>query len=487
MRQFWPWCTGALAGAVAVLTVCGPTHAVEKKYWELSPYTIHIQLAVDDSVRSRPLLDTQLAAYLEQRILRTLHPLWSAKLEVAQGRERHLLLDSLPMLDGLPTLNGRLTEQGNQFDKRMFLTVVAGAEGYTLACREWDKYTRLWGPVLCRRVRQELMLPEQCFALLRSTFAPLATVRADSADEKRATLIFKGSELPRRTDEATLAFAGEVFQPLLIRFDHTGEVRPDGVSVVPWTYLTLDNFENSEPDNRQWQCTVHSGIRRPFGIRRRGRTEHLAIALRNPPGVTRVRFYARHDKSQGLSGYEVFRRLAEGAKSEPLGLTNAVGSVEVAPAGGNIVTLFLRSDGQLLAKVPVPPGAKPLIEVPIADDTARLRAQADLTALREQLIDIVARRTILMARIRNRLGEGQFNEAGNLLAELDDLPGRAQFDQLISSAEQNPTNISQDPRVQQRIKKLFAETRQLLGRFLNVRQISDLRNELNAAARGNAE
>ncbi|MCH7751734.1 MAG: hypothetical protein IH898_06215 [Planctomycetes bacterium] len=213
MRQFWPWCTGALAGAIVVLTVCCPTHAVQKKYWELSPYTIHIQLAVDDSVRSRPELDTELAAYLEQRILRTLHPLWSAKLEVAQGRERHRLLDSLPTLDDLPTLDGRLTEQGNPFDKRMFLTAMAGAEGYTLACREWDKYTRLWGPVLSRNVRQELMLPEQCFALLRSTFAPLATVRTDSADEKRATLIFKGSELPPQVGTTLQKNSGIFFRP----------------------------------------------------------------------------------------------------------------------------------------------------------------------------------------------------------------------------------------------------------------------------------
>jgi hypothetical protein len=200
-----------------------------------------------------------------------------------------------------------------------------------------------------------------------------------------------------------------------------------------------------------------------------------------------VRFYARHDPTQGLSGYEVFRRLPGSDESEPLGLTDATGSVVVEPVGADVVTLFLRSDGQLLAKIPVPPGAKPLLEVPIADDTARLRAQAELTALREQLIDIVARRSILTARVRVRMEEGQFDEARELLAELDDLPGRAQFDQMITAAERNPRNTSTDPRVEQRIDKLFADTRMLLGRFLDVRQISELRNEVNAAARGQKE
>ena len=466
-----PCRAGALAGVLLLRVGCAPTRAAESKYWELSPYTMRIQLAVDDSARSQPLLDTKLASMLEERILTTLHPLWSAELAVAHADEKHLLLDNLP------TLEEHLTEQDNQFDKRMYLTIVANSRGYRLACREWDRQTRQWGPVLQRDVRQDLMLPEQCFALLRNTFAPLATVRGDPDDDKRATLVFKGSELPRRTEDAIFRFPGDVYKPLVIRSDHTGEVLPDGVSEVPWTYLTLN-----ESDDALWRCTVHSGIRRPFGLRRRGHSEHLAIAVRNPPATTRVRFHARHDKARGLVGYEVFRRLPDDTESKLLGLTNAVGSVEVTPAAGEMVNLFLRSDGRLLAKVPVPPGAKPLVEVPIADDTARLRAQAKLTALREQLIDIVARRNILMARVRHRVKEGQLNSARELLAELDDLPGRGQFNQMIESAERAPNNISPDPRVQQKIEQLFAETRKLLGRFLAVRQISELRGEVNAAA-----
>ena len=469
-------CANALLAVAVVLAAVGTASAVEKKYWELSPYTVRVELAVDDAALNQASLDARLAAYLRERILSTLHPLWSTELEVVEGQQRHLLLDNLPTLDQLPT------PESNRFDKRMFLTVAGGIDGYTLDCREWDKLTRLWGPVLRRSVRQELMLPEQCFDLLCATFAPLATVRVDPDNEARATLVFKGSELPRRTEEVAFGRIGEVYQPLLIRFDHTGEVLPNGISAVPWTYLTLE-----EVDNNQWQCAVHTGIRLPFGVRRRGRSEHLAIAVRNPPAPTRVRFYARHDPTQGLSGYEVFRRLPGSDESEPLGLTDATGSVVVVPTCADVVTLFLRSDGQLLAKIPVPPGANSLVEVPIADDTARLRAQAELTALREQLIDIVARRSILMARVRARMEEDQFDEARELLAELDDLPGRAQFDQMITAAERSPRNTSTDPRVEQRIDKLFADTRMLLGRFLDVRQISELRNEVNAAARGQKE
>ena len=123
------------------------------------------------------------------------------------------------------------------------------------------------------------------------------------------------------------------------------------------------------------------------------------------------------------------------------------------------------------------------MEIPIADDTARLRAQAELSALRELLIDVVARRNILMARVRDRVDAGEIDEARQMLEELDDLPGRAQFGQMLSSAERKPINTSKDARVQARIEKMFAETRKLLGRFLDIRQINDLRTEVNTAAR----
>jgi hypothetical protein len=123
--------------------------------------------------------------------------------------------------------------------------------------------------------------------------------------------------------------------------------------------------------------------------------------------------------------------------------------------------------------------------VPVADDTARLRAQASLTSLTEQLIDTVAQRNILIARVRDRIKKGQIEAAQELYSELDSLPGRAQFDQRISSAENRQLNHSDDPKVQARIERLFADTRKLLGRFLSTKQITELQGELTAARRKN--
>ena len=468
------WPILALALCLGWLTAHTPALAAEKKYWDLSPYRIQLYLAVENGAKPQAELGNKLLDLVRERIHATLYPVWSTEIILAEGPLRHQLASGLQNLENRP-----IGEAASRFDKRLYLAVRASAAGYLLECREYDCYVHRWGPVRKCTVRQEIALPAQCYDLLRDTFAPLATIRPIDDDDRHVRLHFKGSELPRQITKEPFKEPGDIYQPLLVRTSSSGEVRPDGVKQVPWTLLSL-----KEPEATEWKSQVHSGIRTPFGLRRRGRVDHLAIALRHTPRTTPVRFHARHDQAQGLGGYEVFRRETDDQASQLLGLTDADGTVQVPVANNPVSTLFLRSDGQLLAKIPVAPGATPRLEVPVADDPARLRAQAELTSLREKLIDLVARRTLLMARVRDRLEKGNIEEAGELYSQLDALPGLASFDQKMSSAENNKLNRSTDARIQGRIDKLFADTRKLLGRFLSAREVSNLQNELNAARRG---
>jgi len=460
-------------------------HAADQKYWELSPYRVHLHLSVDDSRQPQPRLGSQLTASLQQKIRTTLYPLWSTKVSLTQGAERERLLTQLPQLGSQPLSPKQLTALTTGYDKQIYLNVQASPLGIRLAAREFDCTTLRWGAVQRRSVRQSWMLPSQCFDLVCQTFSPLATIRPLAEDHpeqgKEIVLRFRGSDLPQQTDLGFLNHPGEAYQPLMVRTNSRGEVKTDSIREIPWTFLTLGQHQEEG-----WHGIVHTGTRRPFGVRRRGRVEHLALAMRKPEGATKVRFYARHDQAQGLSGYEVFRRAPNSATSQPLGLTDIEGAVEVFAGAEEVTLLFLRSEGQLLAKVPVAAGATPTMEVPVADDTARLRAQSALTAITEQLVDTVAQRNILMARVRTRLAEGEIETAQTLFSDLDSLPGRTHFDQQIKSAENRQLHQSSDPKVQARIEKLFADTRKLLFRFLNVKQISELQNELTAARRGKA-
>jgi len=471
-RKFLVMCLVVLLIASwAGLSSC---YAADEREWELSHYRVMIHLAVDTTVRPQSGLKEKIAQHLQQRIYATIYPLVSVEFSQDDGAVRNTLVHHMDRLDQETS-----DETFSGFDKEMYLAIVATNEGFHISCREVDRFTSIWSPVLSRQIRQARMVPEQCFYLLQETFAPLAKVRKVADDDSHVLLLFKGSSLPRRTDEATFAGIGTVYQSLKIRTSRRGEKRPDSISQVPWTYLTLEGL-----DDHVGHCLMHSGIRHPFGVRRRGRVEHVAIALRQSTQATRVRFYARHDKTQSLVGYEVFQRTAEDQPSQPMGLTDAHGSVLVPPEKQGVTTLLLRSDGKLLAKVPIAAGALEKVEVPIADDTARLEAQATLTSLREQLIDLVARRNILISRVRDRLENDKPDEARELLSQLDALPGRAHFAQLLSTAERNGRNRSSEPLVQKRIEKMFADTRKLLGRFLSTRQLTELQSELNASQQG---
>ncbi len=482
-----------LAGFVICTLFCShTTQAAEQKYWELSPYRIQLHVAVDDSQTPQPELGARLVADLQQQIRSTVYPLWVTEITLATGPEKQRLLTQLHLLESTSS-----EALATDCDKHIFLTATATPLGITLQSREFDCTTRRWGAVQQRKTPQAWMLSTQCFDLVCQTFSPLATIRPlpdDANDDangankkpkkdkgKEILLRFRGSDLPQQTDLSFLNVPGEAYQPLMVRTSSSGEVKADSIRNIPWTYLTL-----AEQKEEGWHAAVHTGTRRPFGVRRRGRIEHLALAIRKPTGTTQVRFHARHDATQSLTGYEVFRREPTATGSHPLGLTNTRGSVTVLPGKSMVTLLFLRSEGQLLAKVPVIPGAKALIEVPIADDTARLRAQASLTSLTEQLIDTVAQRNILVARVRDRIHNGKIEEAQELFTILDNLPGRAKFNQGIKSAENRKLNHSADPKVQARIEKLFADTRKLLSRFLNTKQISELQGELTAARRDNS-
>ena len=75
----------------------------------------------------------------------------------------------------------------------------------------------------------------------------------------------------------------------------------------------------------------------------------------------------------------------------------------------------------------------------IADDLLKLQEQHShasetMTAKTEQLIDLVAQRAILMARVRAFAAAGQIDPAREIMATLTRLPGATEFELGISRA-----------------------------------------------------
>ncbi|HYO26547.1 MAG TPA: hypothetical protein VEQ85_16520 [Lacipirellulaceae bacterium] len=463
------------AGWMAFCLLAGHTAAVrgqDAKPWEIAPYTIRVSLAVDTSARPQSRLAAEIARTIQQRVDSALRPLWAMELAVAADAKSRRAAGA-PVQ---PDWEG-LTPQERAFDKLFLLDVRAVPTGYTATCREFDAYTRRWGPLLTREVSQEWFLAEACFRILADAFTPIARVESPN-DEGRSRLIMKGGALPRPPGEDLIVAPGDVFLPLMRRSGRGGELARDGIAPIPWTFLVVE-----APDRSGWSATVHSAIRGVLSGRRRGSIEQIAVGLEGSAPPPRVRFFARSNPRQGLAGYEVYRTGREGAEPELLGLTDHQGLFSVPPSDEPVTTLLLRSEGQVLAKLLVAAGAGDVVEAPIADDAVRLAAEGEVQAVREELIDVVARRAILVARIQALLKKGAAAEARALMDALNELPTPGVFSKRIDEVRDRLPE-SGDPRVQKRVDELFAATREMLGRFLDARVITNLQAEVNAAARG---
>lgn len=461
------WRGGAWAAVWSLLIVAPRTFGAEAKQWSVTPYRGLVEIVVDVSTPGYEGLADRLRQTLHERADAGLHPTWELTIEeAAADRQAHCRQMEPVPFESLP-------QRAQTADKFVQFYLSSDPLGFDAQAREFDGYLRRWGPPHRDRIVQRSALEEACFALLTRALSPLARIEVDPDDPDRVRLQFKAHEIPRRTDEPPIA-RETILAPMLRRTTRTGQLHSKGVNPVPWTLIVADAH-----DEQGWSGRVHSGLRRPFAARRQGMVEAIAMVVR-PTGLpTRVRFYPRKDRQQGLPGYEVFLQ-AKGAAARLLGITDATGAIDVPVGDAPVVDLLLRSDGALLAKAPVAPGVEALVEAPIADDRARLEAHAEVRALREELIDLVAHRSILAGRIRAKLAAGQLAAAKDLMESMNQLPLQSAFERRIESAQRS--HHSDDPKVQERIDQVFADTRQILNRFLNVRDITDLQTEVNSAS-----
>jgi hypothetical protein len=93
------------------------------------------------------------------------------------------------------------------------------------------------------------------------------------------------------------------------------------------------------------------------------------------------------------------------------------------------------------------------------------------------VMDLVARREILAARIRRRIAEGKRDDARALLEEMKSFQTRADLEQMLASRE--AALATRDKRQQQYIDQLLAGTRSLLNKYLSPQQLVTLEREIS--------
>ena len=159
------------------------------------------------------------------------------------------------------------------------------------------------------------------------------------------------------------------------------------------------------------------------------------------------------------------------------GLTDWRGMIDIEQSDLPLRLIYVKNGAHLLARIPVVPGYRPLETVPLGSDDKRLEAEAFAKGMESTVMDLVARREILAARIRRRIAEGKRDDARALLEEMKSFQTRADLEQMLASRES--ALASRDKRQQQYIDQLLAGTRSLLNKYLSPQQLVTLEREIS--------
>ncbi len=215
-----------------------------------------------------------------------------------------------------------------------------------------------------------------------------------------------------------------------------------------------------------------------------GARSNLALAVRPPRSGTRLELFSAYETDYPLAGYHVHAQGPFSAATTPLGLTDNRGGIQIPPADDHPLRLMIIKNGdEPVARLPVLVGWEPSLKALVTNDEQRLRVEGFITGLQERAVDTVARRELLLARIRVRLQSGRVDEADALFQRVKALPALSDFLGELQRFER--TAQTNDQRLKRKIDKLFADTRQVLEKHLAEKPVNDIAAQL-AAAKGTA-
>ncbi|MBX3436824.1 MAG: hypothetical protein KF861_04975 [Planctomycetaceae bacterium] len=442
--------------------------------WEMRPYRVLVSLATDGSPALTADFRSQITALLRARTDGVLGDYWQTEFESNQW----LLPSHGDALQRVVASDVAARFDAQEFDKVLIVTLATGPP-LRFSGREWDRSTGELGPVIFRDVDDRRRAGAAAFDLLLEMFRPLS--RVDRSEDGIAELRVRGGELLAPESSQVLFQPDDLLVPYFRYLNREQEVR--SVQVVPWTYLRVDEINRS-----RMTATIDTAFAAPLSGSRR-RVELVALRARPTFEETKLRLAPRNNPSLPLVGvrvkvYEPYA-LAEhppAAAAADL-MTDRFGRVTIAASPGDpLCRLVVHSGGAVLANVPFLPGLVREISLELPDDTPRLGAEGNLAIVEGELIDVVTRRTIMLARALALARNGDYAQADQLMAEIDRQPSTASFKSKILAIRVPAADLAQknrDRAAEKRILAMCRELEELVDRYLDRAAVRDVAAEIN--------
>ncbi|WP_437191923.1 hypothetical protein [Planctomicrobium sp. SH527] len=388
-------------------------------------------------------------------------------------------------------------------DKTICVSVSNHAGSQLITCREWDQLSQTYGAVYRAECHDEREFINEMATAVTQAFRPLLEIQVRPNGEIEG--VIQAGEFPSHQLIASTINHGDILLPFLRVLNRRQELV--AIQQIPWTYLQIEST-----DRARAQCKLHSTFRSPFPNPSR-RVSAWALRERPLPLKTVVTIIPRGKKQNPLAAtrcelidipHVSAAKVESTPESESAATHTESNTTTETPATAAPVPLLTSREGSLvltgdpehplkqltvfsgnsvLAKVPIVAGIVPRLELDVPDDSARLAVEGEIAIMESELLDLVATREIVMARIRTAADQERWTKVDSLLTELDQLPSQQAFLAKIEKLQLNSVFAAQqanDRVAEIRIERLCEAIRVSAQKHLDHTRLNDLKTNVTS-------
>ncbi len=361
-------------------------------------------------------------------------------------------------------------------DKTIGVTLSCHTGSLAIASREWDQLSQTYGPVSQAECHDEREFANEIATTITQAFRPIVELKLRPDGEIEG--VIQAGEFPSQHQTASHIDQGDMLLPFLRVLNRKQELV--AIQPIPWTYLQVTGT-----DRAQVECTMHSTFQSPFPKSSR-RVSTWALRERPSYPKTVVTIIPRGKKQTPLAAtrcelINITPESTSPASPRQL-LTDRNGSLALETDPEHPLKRLTVFSGQsVLARVPIVVGIVPELELDVPDDSARLAVEGEIAILESELLDLVATREIVMARIRTAADQERWAKVDSLLAELDQLPSQQAFLARIDKLQLNSIFAAQQAKdrvAELRIKRMCETIRTSAQKHLDHTRLNDLKTNV---------
>jgi hypothetical protein len=458
--------------------------------FDTQAYKVKVLLSFAYDARLTPRLRSDVLRRFNSHAAAFVGDLWKMEIQDVSGT---LALSSEESIGSLTV--DRIDPFIGDADKVFVLGVRSSGDRILLASREFDVVFERWGPVFQGSARESTQVARELVIISARMFSPLA--RLEAGDAKRASVVIKGGRLPTINPDAidpqskyrpSFQFIpnGTLFRPMRPVFN---EDRTEIIGMTPmsWTFYVVESREGPFAT-----CEIDSALKNVMPPPSEDPDEPQLIVARTAGGNTRLRLVDPVNKA-ALPAIDVEKVETRGAASIRLGTTDSDGSILIPPNKDGIglrVWVYVRHGRDMMAKVPILPGAGDEPDLPLNPDTVRLNIEGRVMAMQTQIVDQVARRTILAGNfnqltkvyegglIRKAITKKDWIQAQSLIKQLKASPNGEVLMTKLEAAKTYARSERPEEKWTGKIKRLFGETEEIITLYFNADEFADIVEEL---------